>query len=72
MSLEIDEGTADLSGTSLQVIPGGKGPDMRDGGRVTKLPQEKQQIPEDAEGPGLPEGSEAPVEVTPEPAAPPV
>ncbi|MBT4561550.1 MAG: helix-turn-helix domain-containing protein [Rhodospirillaceae bacterium] len=39
---------------------------------LTKLPQEKQQIPEDAEGPGLPEGSEAPVEVTPEPAAPPV
>ena len=31
MSLEIDEGTADRSGTSLQVIPGGKGPDKLTG-----------------------------------------
>ena len=38
---------------------------------LTNLPQEKEQIPEDAAGPGLPEGFEAPVEVTPEPAAPP-
>ena len=37
---------------------------------LTNLPQEKEQIPEDAAGPGLPDGSEATVEVTPEPAAP--
>jgi hypothetical protein len=38
---------------------------------LTNLPHEKEQIPEEAEGPGLSEGSEALVEVTPEPAAPP-